>query len=532
MAALRYHIMKKQSLLLGFTALSMAVSSAFGLTVVSSDITSDTTWTTTGAPYILEEPIFVQDGATLTIQPGVVVRGQPRNGTAVAGSLLVARTGRIEAEGTSTNPIIFTTAAVDVNNDGNADGSVNAYTRFDDSIHDENDFLDEDPANTPLAPLNTAGEPNLQLWGGVVVLGNAPTNLGIGTGPGGDAEAGIGNIEGIDPQTNETKFGGFNPSDDSGILRYISIRHGGDVIEDANEINGLTLGGVGSGTTVDHIEVYCNWDDGFEFFGGTVNVDHLAAIFVGDDHFDFDEGYTGQAQFLFVVMPYFTAASGDYGSSSGDEAGEWDGDDWDLRSNDVTLNADGRPVPFSYPFVYNMTVVGSDLPSTSAATHSNSDLGRILMRNGFNGWVANSIIVNTGSTNPLSVSNADGAPGYNATDNAAAGTLGLAGVTFGDVPSGFPAASSAEETALANGGGNLVNPATFSLLGEDQNFNGSATLNPRPTGIPTNYTNPAPFIGGGFIETVEYRGAFDSNTSTPLWTTGWTAANARGFLAN
>ncbi|MDP0500126.1 MAG: hypothetical protein Q7P63_08485 [Verrucomicrobiota bacterium JB022] len=520
--------MKYTSCLLALAAVSSLATSASAYTIVSGDITSNTTWNSSGAPYILEGPIYVKNGATLTIQAGTIVRGQPRTGSTAPGSLLVTKTGRINAQGNSTNPVIFTTAAVDVNNDSVADGSLGNYTRFNPSIHNQaSDFLDQDPLNSPLAPLDGNGNGNVSLWGGLVVLGSAPTNLGTGTGAGGDILAGIGNIEGIAPQTADTEFGGFDPNDDSGILRYISIRHGGDELDVANELNGLTLAGVGAGTTVEFIDIYSTFDDGLEIFGGTVNIKNISVVFAGDDQFDFDQGYTGKAQFLFAVMPYFTETDGDpFGSASGDKAGEWDGEDSSERGGDVTINADGRPVPFSYPFVYNMTVVGSDLPASSAATQTTTDKGRIQMRNGFNGWLVNSITVNTGSSVALEVANSGLSP-FTSADNATAGTLGVGCFTMSDVT----APSGAALTALANGGSTFTNPASFSLTGEDQNYNGSATLNPRPTGNLPAYFNPScSELGGGFFTDVSYRGAFAP--SGALWTTGWTAANKRGFLAN
>ena len=96
-------------------------------------------------------------------------------------------------------------------------------------------------------------------------------------------------------------YGGTDPTDSSGILRYVRVWHGGAIIGADNEINGLTFGGVGSGTIVEHCEVAFNLDDGFEFFGGTVNAKWLSVLFCGDDAFDADQGYVGRVQFLFVM---------------------------------------------------------------------------------------------------------------------------------------------------------------------------------------------------------------------------------------
>ena len=97
-------------------------------------------------------------------------------------------------------------------------------------------------------------------------------------------------------------YGGSDPNDSSGVLQYVRVWHGGAVVGADNEINGVTSAGVGSGTVVDHCEVAYNTDDGFEFFGGTVNVKYLSVLFVGDDAFDTDEGYQGKGQFLFAMV--------------------------------------------------------------------------------------------------------------------------------------------------------------------------------------------------------------------------------------
>jgi hypothetical protein len=152
--------------------------------VVNADIGTNTTWSGT---IILQKPIFVQSGAILTILPGTIVRGQPRSGPVVPGSvagtpgtLIITMDGRINANASASNPIIFTTAATDNNNDGIADDSSPGTVGLD--LWDPNDtFRDDDPVNAPLVPLSKAvsgtNRSNLSLWGGVLILGRAPTNL-------------------------------------------------------------------------------------------------------------------------------------------------------------------------------------------------------------------------------------------------------------------------------------------------------------------------------------------------------------------
>ena len=123
------------------------------------------------------------------------------------------------------------------------------------------------------------------------------------------------NIEGIDINEPRGAFGGSDEADSSGVLRYVSIRHGGTLIGADNEINGLTLGAVGSGTTVEFVEVFANLDDGIEFFGGTVNTRYLVVAYCGDDSFDYDQGFRGKGQYWFTIQD---ADSGDGGEHDGD----------------------------------------------------------------------------------------------------------------------------------------------------------------------------------------------------------------------
>jgi len=217
--------------------------------IVSSNITSNETWTSDKI-WILSSRVTVESGATLTIEPGTVIKGQAGQGTN-ATALLVARGARINAVGSANAPIIFTSVADEI-----VSGQISSPN---------------------LAP-NTNG-----LWGGVMILGYAPISA--------DAEAV--QIEGVPPSDQNGLYGGTDPLDNSGIFTYVSIRHGGTDIGEGNEINGLTLGGVGSGTIIDHVEIVGNVDDGIEFFGGSVNCTNLLVMMQGDDAFDGDQGYSG-----------------------------------------------------------------------------------------------------------------------------------------------------------------------------------------------------------------------------------------------
>ncbi|SDA96442.1 hypothetical protein SAMN03080617_04228 [Algoriphagus alkaliphilus] len=226
---------------------------------ITSNITTNTTWET-GKIYVLAGRITVTSGATLTIQPGVVVKGQVGSG-ANATALIIARGGRINAAGTATQPIIFTTVA--------------------------DEIIPGQIASPNL-------EPTLEgLWGGIIVLGRARGSFA------GDVQE-I-QIEGIPASDTNGLYGGTNDADNSGVIKYVSIRHGGANIGEGNEINGLTLGGVGSGTVIENVEVVANQDDGIEWFGGTVSVKNALVWNSGDDAVDTDQSWAGILDNFIVI---------------------------------------------------------------------------------------------------------------------------------------------------------------------------------------------------------------------------------------
>ena len=235
--------------------------------IVNDNVGAGNVYWTANNVYILNGGVFVNSGCALHIEPGTVIKG--KSGTGENSSYLcVAKGAIIVAEGTPENPIIFTFEADPL------DGSV---------------------------PLTTRGQ-----WGGLIVLGEARLNSIPGTS----------SIEGIPTTEIRGIYGGNNDNDSSGILKYISIRHGGTEIGAGNEINGLTLAGVGSQTIVENIEVISNNDDGIELFGGTVSVKNAIVYGAGDDSFDYDEGWRGQDNTNWIAI-----ASQD----AGDRGGEHDG---------------------------------------------------------------------------------------------------------------------------------------------------------------------------------------------------------------
>ena len=201
---------------------------------------------------VLSGLVFVEDKETLVIEPGTIVKHQNSAPGQPGTSLIIARGGKIDAKGTKEAPIIFT--------------------------------YEDDPADG-LTKHTVRGR-----WGGLIILGKASLN----TTP---KEKGI---EGIATGEKRALYGGNKDDDSSGTLQYISIRHGGKDIGAGNEINGLTLGGVGSKTTLEYIEIVSNKDDGIEFFGGTARVHYLISAYNQDDAIDYDEGFRGMCQFVII----------------------------------------------------------------------------------------------------------------------------------------------------------------------------------------------------------------------------------------
>ena len=265
---------------------------------VSGSISSNTTWTSSNI-YKLNQKVVVQSGATLTIEPGTIVKGSSGTGS-LASALVIARGGKLMAEGTATEPIIFTSASDNITI-GQTMGS----------------NLDQ----------NDRG-----LWGGLIVLGNAPCSFS------GDVSAL--QIEGIPAEDTWGLYGGNNPADNSGVIKYVSIRHGGALIGEGNEINGLTLGGVGTGTEIDNVEVVANVDDGIEFFGGTVDASNLFVWAQGDDAVDIDQAYSGTIDNVMVVLGDASDHAFEIDGPEGTSTGSFTLQNASIFGNTVTENGE------------------------------------------------------------------------------------------------------------------------------------------------------------------------------------------------
>ncbi|WP_109831667.1 right-handed parallel beta-helix repeat-containing protein [Reichenbachiella versicolor] len=255
-------------------------------TEITANISEDVTWES-GKVYVLKQRVTVLDGVKLTIEPGTIIKGDADLSGAQAAVLMVAQGGYIDAQGTADEPIIFTTTEDEI-----------------------------EPGETVSSGIAAGAK---GLWGGVVILGKAPISPKTG---GATAQ-----IEGVDANDQNGLYGGDNAADNSGILKYVSIRYGGAEIAEGSEINGLTLGGVGNKTVIENIEVVGNSDDGVEFFGGSVNVTNLVVTSVGDDAIDIDQSYTG------TVKNYVV-----YVDENSDEALEIDGREDDLEGSFNLMN--------------------------------------------------------------------------------------------------------------------------------------------------------------------------------------------------
>ncbi len=388
---------------------------------------------TADTKWILNGIVSVPDGAVLTIEPGTIIAGDK----ASLGTLVVQRGGKIVAEGTAASPIVFT-------------------------------------SNLP------AGEREAGDWGGLVLLGKAPINEA-----GGEAE-----VEGFqDPQL----FGGDDPNDSSGSLKYVRIEFSGVEISDGNEINGLTLGGVGKGTTIDFVEVQNTLDDCYEFFGGTVNVSHLVCYRNGDDGFDFDSGYTGSLQFLFLQQDPSTADD-----TNGLEA--------DNDKDDPTVT------PVTNPKISNITLCGQngDQPKQQYG---------FLFRRGFHGTVVNAIVA--GFEAGVDIRDAPD------TDVDVSHTLFL-GNTVEDVAYVEDAPATDMGNPDEDDDGGLDEIAWFNE-GE-----GNATEGPDMSGCFADSPSPAPAamipggtpVGDGADTAATYVGAFKDASDN--WMEGWTKFDTNG----
>ena len=242
--------------------------------VVTGEINGNETWTADNY-YVLRGAVFVRNAATLNIRPGTKIIGEAGS----VGTLIVQRGGRLNAIGTREQPIVFT-----------SDQRVGTRSRGD--------------------------------WGGLIVNGRAPVNIPGGEGIG-EADTGV--------------YGGNDPNDNRGTIRYVRVEFAGVEFSPDNELNGIAFQGVGRGTTVDHIQIHMNRDDGLEWFGGTVDIKYAVVSNAADDSFDWTQGWTGRAQFIAIHQ-------------------KSDDGDWGIEADNNEANHNF--LPRAHPQIYNMTICG------------------------------------------------------------------------------------------------------------------------------------------------------------------------------
>ncbi|MEN9440942.1 MAG: hypothetical protein RLZ33_1019 [Bacteroidota bacterium] len=423
--------MKRNLLLTAFAIISFLSLNA--QVTISSDITSNTTWTRNNIYTLTGGFIYVTNNATLTIEPGTIIKGNEA-------ALVVTRGSKIMAEGTATQPIVFTS-------------------------------------------YQSAGNRNPGDWGGIILCGKAPLND-----PAGErlAEGGIDPVKGL--------YGGTDVNDNSGVLKYVRIEFAGKAFQPNNETNGLTMGAVGLGTTIEYVQVSYGGDDAFEWFGGTVNCKHLIANKTVDDMFDTDYGFGGRIQFAVAVSDSMVA---DISGSNGFES-----------DNDATGTTNG---PITKPIFSNISVFGP--MATQNSNGFNSNFKRALhLRRSTSTCTYNSIFA--GFPVGLKID------GTITSNNCTSGTLQFKNNIIAGCPTPL------DSTSMSFGMATWFNAGGNSVLSTPQGLQAIA---------PTNYTNPnfllsagspaltgasfsAPNLNNSFFETTTYRGAFDGSND---WTACW-----------
>jgi len=431
---------------------------------VSGEISANTTWSASKI-YVLKGFVFVSNGATLTIEPGTIIKGDK----ATKATLVITRGSKINATGTVDKPIVFTSGLA-------------------------------------------AGARSQGDWGGVILLGKAPVNQGTDV----KIEGGL-----VQPAGKDEKayiyYGGTDVADNSGIMKYVRIEYAGIAYSVDNEINGLTMAGVGNGTTLDYIQIYRSGDDAFEWFGGTVNAKHLLAIGTWDDDFDTDFGYSGNVQFA-LAQRVSTVA--DQSQSNGFESDNNNtGTDQTPKTSAVFSNVTVLGPTRAAGGAYNanfyhgaqirrnssislLNSVISGFPIgiyiddtkvvTAGSTSANFTSGNMV--------IANNLIYGT-KTTEVSISNTAAAAAIEAklrADNTFAQTT-FAGSLFGN----------AYLYASDFGSGATLGTANFTLAGNSAAATGATFTNAK--------------VSGSFFTPVAYKGAF----GTDNWATGWAESDAQ-----
>jgi hypothetical protein len=425
-----------------------------------------------GTNYILSGIVYMVNNATMTVQPGVTVKGDYIGANVAA--LVITRGAKLIADGTQEKPIVFT-------------------------------------SNSPV--------PRSGDWGGIVICGKASVNTAF-TGTGGGA--GVLQVEGgIDNSFGDGLAGGGatpNDADNSGILRYVRIEYAGYAYQPDKEINSLTMAAVGSGTVIDYVQVTYAKDDAFEWFGGTVNCKHLIAYKTQDDDFDTDNGYSGKVQFGIVLRDSTIA------DISRSEAFESDND------ASGSINNPQTKAVFS-----NMTVIGpratlanngNSLYLTAAQIRRNSGIS--IFNSIFLGWPAGLLIdARNGRAEQLNVLDSTvrfknniiaGCGPLTGTDGTSYNFAGATGATWtADSVKTFFGNTAFSNKVLTNvSDAKMIAPFSYSAP-DFLPFGGSNGNQDILTGA--SFTDPK--LTSGF-NVVKFRGACDAAGVDAFWWKGWT----------
>jgi hypothetical protein len=410
---------------------------------ISADVTLDAS-----KKYTLKGKVYVQAPYKLTIPAGTIIVGDK----ATQGTLIINRGAKIDALGTAAKPVIMTSSA-------------------------------------------PAGFRNTGDWGGLIICGNATTNKGDNI-----------TIEGISSATAENGLygkgsGAANETQSSGTIQYVRIEFAGIPLSDDNELNSFTLGGVGSGTTIDHVQVSYANDDAIELFGGSVNAKYLVTYATNDDDFDTDNGYAGKMQYGLIVRDNNIA------------------DKSTSRAFEASSNATPATTPVSAPKFANFTILGPwTYVSDASATNISANYGA-------------AVEINQGSNIELHNSIVIGFPIGARFNSAGANSL---------VTNSFVISNVTETTNAGTAGGtysNNINTASIQDLFGTSSYNKGTTAsqNKSNAASPLYFKGPVPVLASGSaaatgapnlaaagFSTEVYYGAFGTAAKAEWnWTSGW-----------
>ncbi len=432
--------MKKH--LLFITTLLLCSLGLSAQVVINSDITTNTTWTNNNIYLLQGGCLYVTNNATLTIEPGTLIKGDQA-------ALIISRGAKIIADGTPEMPIVFTSS-------------------------------------------KAAGQRQPGDWGGLLLLGKAPINV-----PGGETV--------VEGGCDQALYGGNDPADNSGTLRYVRVEFAGIPFTPNNELNSFTFGGVGSGTTIEHVQSSYGGDDAYEWFGGTVNGKYFVTFRTVDDMFDTDFGFSGKMQWVLGISdPNLADVSGSNGFES---------------DNDASGSAN---TPKTNPHFTNVTIlgpIGQGTPNAlfRRALHIRRCSYTDVFNSAFAGFPTGLLYDGACTINGFTT---DGEVEFVA--NTLANDAGK-NVT---VDAANAALLPAVKTKFASSGNDSLATVTNLMLANPFNFAGNPDFRPM-TGSPllsgANFSSPT--LSDPFFSTTTYRGAMGDTDWTDCWTE-WDPVNA------